>query len=246
MTHLRIRNWDRFQHYKKNTHPVWIKLHIELANDPVYHLMEPLAAKYLSILWLICCDTDGILPCLEKLAFRLRVEPSQIEGLIKAWDHYLEGDSRAYLEPLYTTSSDAIEQRRGEERREEEKKNKDTCSATLRRPKPSAKTPSTDPRVKVLGDQISDAYLASTGLPLGSQGRMRKNIKASIMAGMEPETILADYREYLLTTKGFYRDKAWGKFEGWRNERAGGKRGPTFISPQHRGDCGDIFGQKLP
>ena len=116
---LCVKNWQRFQHYH-NDNPAWLKLYRELLDDPEYHSMDPLAAKYLPLLWLACAPTLGELPPIDKLAFRLRISKDQLAALIPLWEPYLDGDSREYLEKVYGEPRETSRQRRGDERREEE------------------------------------------------------------------------------------------------------------------------------
>jgi len=100
---MKIENWERLQHYNK-PNPPWLKLYRELLDDPYYHSMPPIAAKYFFLLWLVCCETAGTLPPPQVLAFRLRVDIERLQGFIKSWSRYLKGDSREYLESVYSES----------------------------------------------------------------------------------------------------------------------------------------------
>lgn len=119
---MKVKNWAKFQHYNK-PNPAWLKLYRGLLDDIYYHSLSPLAGKYLPLLWLVCCETDGELPPLSSLAFRLRMEPKQLKGLIGEWSHFLEGDSRVYLEQVY---SESMPER--ERETETEREDKKTCA----------------------------------------------------------------------------------------------------------------------
>lgn len=61
MTHLRIRNWERFQHYR-DRNPLWVKLYRDLLDDA--ELMRlPDASKWLAVgLLLVAARHDNVFP----------------------------------------------------------------------------------------------------------------------------------------------------------------------------------------
>lgn len=85
----RIRNWNKFQHFK-DRRPPWIKLYRDLLDDPDWHELDPMAGKYLTALWLIASENDGELPDLKKLAFRLRLTQKQVSSILSSLSHWLE------------------------------------------------------------------------------------------------------------------------------------------------------------
>ncbi len=56
--YIRIRNWEKFQHYKKRR-PVWIKVYVSLLDDPNYLELEPFQRGVLHGLWLLAAKTDN-------------------------------------------------------------------------------------------------------------------------------------------------------------------------------------------
>lgn len=52
---IRIRNWDRFQHYKKRN-PPWIRLYRDLIDQPEYRDLSDSAFRLLVELWLLASD----------------------------------------------------------------------------------------------------------------------------------------------------------------------------------------------
>jgi hypothetical protein len=79
-----VKKWSDFQHYK-NRNPPWIKLHKTLLDDPDYAALSNEAAKYLPLIWLVASDSsDGSLPAINKLAFRLRISSTKCEEIIKS------------------------------------------------------------------------------------------------------------------------------------------------------------------
>ncbi len=81
---IRVKNWERFQHFS-NRRPPWIKLYRELLDDPEWHQVDIKLIRHLVNIWLIASDDKnlaGILPGNEKLAFRLRVSMKELENSI--------------------------------------------------------------------------------------------------------------------------------------------------------------------
>jgi len=96
---MQIKNWQQFQHYK-NRRPPWIKLYRDLLDDPEWHELDGDSAKILVMLWLIASDdnkTDGKLPAIKKLAFRLRMTERQASGHIINLAHWIEYDASEVL-----------------------------------------------------------------------------------------------------------------------------------------------------
>lgn len=120
---MRIKDWERFQHYKSGPHaekpPEWIKLYPRLLNDLEWHKLSGDDAKALMCLWMLASENSGNLPCIEKIAFRLRLSEKQVKSVLSRLHHWIDEPSRDALEPVYTASS-------LEEEREEEEKKKHT------------------------------------------------------------------------------------------------------------------------
>lgn len=97
---MHVKDWPRFQHYK-DRNPPWVKLHKSLLDDPDYHELTPEAAKVLPLLWLAASEysTDGSLPNIKKLSFRLHYACTVLAGLIKQLDHWIIVDDSNLLAP---------------------------------------------------------------------------------------------------------------------------------------------------
>ena len=85
----RVKSWAKFQHFK-DRRPPWIKLYRDLLDDKEWHKLDPVAAKFLVMFWLIASEDEGNLPDINTLAFRLRVEESDIDNAISHLSHWLE------------------------------------------------------------------------------------------------------------------------------------------------------------
>lgn len=59
--HIRVRNWDRFQHYK-DRNPPWIKLHTCLLEDDDFEVLHSAAKAHLMLIWLLASRRDNVLP----------------------------------------------------------------------------------------------------------------------------------------------------------------------------------------
>lgn len=61
MTYLRVKNWDKFQHYKDRNAP-WIKLHRALLDDYDFASLSDAARGHLMLIWLLAVSYDGRIP----------------------------------------------------------------------------------------------------------------------------------------------------------------------------------------
>ena len=89
---MRIKNWKKFQHYKKRR-PPWIKLYHEILDCVEWHELDGDSAKHLIMLWLIASESDGELPPIEEIAFRLRVSQSEVTTSLKKLQGWLDDAS---------------------------------------------------------------------------------------------------------------------------------------------------------
>lgn len=109
-----VKDWKQFQHFK-DRRPPWIKLYRHLLDDPEWHELDATAAKALIGLWLIASDDpdmEGKLPCLRKVAFRLRASEKQTSEIISRLSHWLIQDDIDMISKGH--QGDAPEKRREE------------------------------------------------------------------------------------------------------------------------------------
>lgn len=59
-----------------------MKLYRDILDDRGWHRLNPEAAKTLVMLWLIASESDGWLPEIEDLAFRLRTDEKSLENIL--------------------------------------------------------------------------------------------------------------------------------------------------------------------
>lgn len=120
---VRIKDWSKFQHFK-DRRPPWVKLYRDLLDDIEWFELDPEAAKALVMLWLIASETEGQLPDVKKLSFRLRLSEKDVNRVISKLSHWLEHDDikpiseRCHTDdetiPLARSRETETEKRRGE------------------------------------------------------------------------------------------------------------------------------------
>lgn len=88
---MRIKNWEKFQHFK-DRRPPWIKLYRDLLDDADWHELDPKKAKFLVMLWLIASENHGELPNTKQIAFRLRIATKEANQLLNSLESWLIQD----------------------------------------------------------------------------------------------------------------------------------------------------------
>jgi hypothetical protein len=76
----RIKNWSAFQHFK-DRRPPWIKLHRTILEQRDINAISDRTFRILVGLWLLASEDEsmtGTVPCIEDVAFRLRVTTSDV------------------------------------------------------------------------------------------------------------------------------------------------------------------------
>lgn len=86
---MRIRNWERYQHYN-GRRPVWIKVYVELLDEPDFCDLPPESVRFLVMLWLMAAADEGRLPSPEKIAWRLRMPEAEVLRLLPTVSVWLE------------------------------------------------------------------------------------------------------------------------------------------------------------
>jgi hypothetical protein len=81
---MRVKNWDRFQHYRDGRTLHWIRLHKSLLDNYDFAALSGDDAKVLILCWLVAAEKDGELPDVPALAFRLRMDPRKLGTSIRA------------------------------------------------------------------------------------------------------------------------------------------------------------------
>lgn len=72
MKYLTIRNWDKWQTYRKDRgQPPWIKLHRCVMRDPQWVSLTDAERGQLVAIWLLAADHDGVIPASPELIQKL-------------------------------------------------------------------------------------------------------------------------------------------------------------------------------
>jgi uncharacterized protein YdaU (DUF1376 family) len=131
---------------------------------------------------------------------------------------------------------------RTEQNRTITEEKKQTPSPTTRKRKPKAYSPSPkfEEAYQLYPRHVAAKEAWDAWAKLAPSGELLDKIMAGISA-------------YALAMEKTPQDKikhfsSWLNGRRWEDDPDGfaGKPGPTFISPEYRGDCADIFGTKLP
>jgi hypothetical protein len=100
---MRIKNWDKYNHYKHKSDMKWFKCYgRDLLNDADFMMMDDIKQVTLFKLWCLASEAQGNLPQVSEIAFRLRKPIDFIEKMLKELDSWLvTGES---LDKLYNES----------------------------------------------------------------------------------------------------------------------------------------------
>jgi len=87
---MKIKNWDKFQHFKHKTDMKWFKCYgRDLLNDPDFMKMDDIKQATLFKLWCLASESNGVLPNAFDIAFRLRKPISFVEKMLIELDTWL-------------------------------------------------------------------------------------------------------------------------------------------------------------
>ena len=100
-----------------------MKLYRDLLDDIEWHELDPVAAKVLTMLWLIASEDDGNIPELKILSFRLRMPLKTTKDCITKLNHWLEQDDINVISNGY--QSDSLETETERETKKEKEKEGD-------------------------------------------------------------------------------------------------------------------------
>jgi hypothetical protein len=117
---IAIKNWHHFQHFK-DRRPPWIKLYREILDDLEWSRLSGEHAKALVMLWLIASESDGILPPVKHIAFRLRKSETETIKALKALNHWLEQDDIGAISKRYQDDAPETEGEKETEKEKEER-----------------------------------------------------------------------------------------------------------------------------
>ena len=119
MEQLKIRNWDKWQSYRKDRHqPPWIKLHRCVMRDPDWVAMSDAQRGQLVAMWLLAADRGGVIPASASVIKKLCYLDDEPDLKYFIDNEFLVDDANV---ASTWRQSDAPEKRRVEKRREENK-----------------------------------------------------------------------------------------------------------------------------
>lgn len=98
---MKIKNWDKFQHFKHKSDMKWFKCYgRDLLNDPDFMKMDDVKQATLFKLWCLASESNGVLPNAYDIAFRLRKHIAFIEKMLIELDTwFIKGEN---IDKLYT------------------------------------------------------------------------------------------------------------------------------------------------
>lgn len=100
---MRIKNWDKYNHYKHKSDMKWFKCYgRDLLNDADFMMMDDIKQVTLFKLWCLASESQGKLPQVSEIAFRLRKPIDFIEKMITELDKWIITNES--LDKLYNDS----------------------------------------------------------------------------------------------------------------------------------------------
>jgi hypothetical protein len=114
---VRIRNWNKFQHFNDKRRTIWIKLYCDLLNNLEWHELDPKLSKFLINLWLLAAEKNGELPSIPAIAFRLRMQEKDIESMICKLNDWLEQDDIGVISTEY--QDDVLEKNKNKNKKDD-------------------------------------------------------------------------------------------------------------------------------
>jgi hypothetical protein len=107
---MRIKNWDKFQHFKHKSDMKWFKCYgRDLLNDPDFMKMDDVKQATLFKLWCLASEGNGVIGMIPDIAFRLRKPIAFVEKMLIELDTWIiKHDDSAKLYSDYITDKSKI------------------------------------------------------------------------------------------------------------------------------------------
>lgn len=100
---MRIKNWDKYNHYKHKSDMKWFKCYgRDLLNDADFMMMDDVKQVTLFKLWCLASESQGNLPQVSEIAFRLRKPIDFVAKMLKELDYWLVTEES--IDKVYTNS----------------------------------------------------------------------------------------------------------------------------------------------
>jgi len=226
---VRIRNWEKFQHYRHRS-PPWIKLHRGVLDDDAFQALAGDDAKLLINLWLLASEAEGSLKTTSKtLAWRLRVASTRsvsngLTRLVSALFITLTDDAGNVLAECLQDASEPLAQSRVEESRDREEGENNPPVAPLRATRETWLTPYFDAWVEAYQGEPSGKELARFITPL----RQKHGDPA----------VIAAWQSYLSQTEGQFANPArFAKTYGTWSGTAARVTAPRKLTQRQRNEA---------
>jgi len=100
---VKIKNWDKFQHFK-DRRPPWIKLHREILDQLDINLISDCSFRVLVGLWLLASEDEtktGTIPEIDVICFRLRKDKKVITQSLHELSVFLHHDDIDVISDQY-------------------------------------------------------------------------------------------------------------------------------------------------
>lgn len=165
---LYVKNWDKFQHYKRRC-PPWIKLHRSILSDYAFTCLHDASKAHLILIWIYASNHEGRLPRDSghlKRALGLKTAPD-LNYLIEQ-GFLVENASNA----LATCWQSADPEERREEKRGETARQ--TLKALLKRPgKSLMENPKSTEKNRRIGELLSEGKVEEAAALRATQERQQ-------------------------------------------------------------------------
>ena len=111
---MRIKNWKKFQHFK-DRRPPWIKLHRDILEQRDINMISDRSFRVLVCIWLLASEDEemgGTLPPISDIAFRLRIDESEIIKALQELSPFLVQDDIKPISERYQVDDPETETER--------------------------------------------------------------------------------------------------------------------------------------
>lgn len=125
MQYIRVKGWEKFQHYKDRS-PPWIKLHRDLLNNYDFNCLQDASKLHLMLIWLLASQMDNRIPADEDFIRNRTGIKGRIDFKPLIDGGFLEDDSGllAGCKQVAIVETEAEAERETEEEEEADKKTK--------------------------------------------------------------------------------------------------------------------------
>jgi len=171
---MKIRKWTEFQHFK-DRNPPWIKLHKNILDQRDISVISDRSFRVLVGLWLLASEDtqkQGILPEIDDIAFRLRIDKSELLKSLQELKHFIDDYDITMISSGYQGDNKPISLTRSQETETETETEttpplspprKKAKSKAFKKPTPAevdAYSASRPDKPDIPGDEFCDSYEA--------------------------------------------------------------------------------------